>query len=52
MELYPDMAPNTVANFIKLANNGYYNGLNFHRTIPDFMIQGGSKMEMEQAHQN
>ena len=43
MELYPDMAPNTVANFIKLANNGYYNGLNFHRTIPDFMIQGGSK---------
>ena len=43
IELYPDMAPNTVANFIKLANNGYYNGLNFHRTIPDFMIQGGSK---------
>lgn len=43
IELYPEMAPNTVANFIKLANNGYYNGLNFHRTIPDFMIQGGSK---------
>lgn len=43
VELYPDMASNTVANFIRLANNGYYNGLTFHRTIPDFMIQGGSK---------
>ncbi len=43
IELYPDMAPNTVANFIKLANRGYYNGLTFHRTIPDFMIQGGDK---------
>lgn len=41
MELYPDMAPNTVANFIALANRGFYNGLTFHRTIPDFMIQGG-----------
>lgn len=40
-ELYPDQAPNTVANFIKLANNGFYNGLTFHRTIPNFMIQGG-----------
>lgn len=43
IELYPDMAPNTVANFINLANRGYYNGLTFHRTIPDFMIQGGDK---------
>lgn len=43
MELYPDMAPNTVANFIRLANRGFYNGLTFHRTIPDFMIQGGDK---------
>lgn len=43
IELYPDMAPNTVANFISLANRGYYNGLTFHRTIPDFMIQGGDK---------
>lgn len=42
-ELYPDQAPNTVANFIKLANRGFYNGLTFHRTIPDFMIQGGDK---------
>jgi len=40
-ELYPDQAPNTVANFIKLANNGFYDGLTFHRTIPNFMIQGG-----------
>lgn len=43
IELYPDQAPETVANFIKLANNGFYNGLTFHRTIPDFMIQGGDK---------
>ncbi len=41
IELYPDKAPNTVANFITLANRGFYNGLTFHRTIPDFMIQGG-----------
>ena len=40
-ELYPEYAPNTVANFIKLAQNGFYNGTTFHRTIPDFMIQGG-----------
>ena len=41
VELYPEYAPNTVANFIALANNGFYDGLTFHRTIPDFMIQGG-----------
>lgn len=41
VELYPDMAPNTVTNFIKLANNEFYDGLTFHRTIPNFMIQGG-----------
>ena len=41
VELYPDKAPNTVANFIALANNGFYNDLTFHRTIPEFMIQGG-----------
>lgn len=40
MELYPDMAPNTVKNFIKLINNGYYNGLTFHR-IEESLIQGG-----------
>lgn len=41
IELYPEMAPNTVANFIRLANRGFYDGLTFHRTIPNFMIQGG-----------
>ena len=41
IELYPDKAPNTVKNFIKLANNGFYNGLKFHRVVKDFMIQGG-----------
>ena len=41
VELYPNYAPETVANFIALANNGFYDGLTFHRTIPDFMIQGG-----------
>lgn len=40
-ELYPHIAPNTVNNFIYLANNGFYNGLTFHRVIKDFMIQGG-----------
>ena len=40
-ELYPDIAPITVENFIKLASSGFYNGLTFHRVIPGFMIQGG-----------
>ncbi len=40
-ELYPEIAPNTVNNFISLVNKGYYNGLIFHRVIPGFMIQGG-----------
>lgn len=43
VELYPDKAPNTVANFIRLANRGFYNGSTFHRTVPDFVIQGGAK---------
>lgn len=43
IELYPDKAPNTVANFIRLANRGYYNNTTFHRTMPNFVIQGGSK---------
>lgn len=42
MELYPDMAPNTVKNFIKLINEGYYNGLTFHR-VEESLIQGGDK---------
>ncbi len=40
-ELYPDKAPQSVYNFISLCNQGYYNGLIFHRFIPGFMIQGG-----------
>lgn len=40
-ELYPDKAPKTVANFEKLANDGFYDGVIFHRVIPGFMIQGG-----------
>ncbi len=40
-ELYPEKAPNTVNNYIALANSGYYDGLIFHRVIPGFMIQGG-----------
>lgn len=41
VELYPEIAPNTVNNFISLANKGFYNNLKFHRIIKDFMIQGG-----------
>ena len=40
-ELYPDIAPITVENFLKLVNDGFYDGLIFHRVIPGFMIQGG-----------
>ena len=41
LELYPDKAPLTVANFVNLARRGFYDGLDFHRVIADFMIQGG-----------
>ena len=41
LELYPGEAPKTVENFTKLASDGFYDGLSFHRVIPDFMIQGG-----------
>ena len=40
-ELYPDIAPISVANFVELANKGFYDGVIFHRVIPGFMIQGG-----------
>lgn len=43
IELYPDVAPETVTNFIALANRGFYDGLTFHRIVKDFMIQGGDK---------
>ncbi len=42
-ELYPEYAPETVANFVTLANRGFYDGLTFHRIVSDFMIQGGDK---------
>lgn len=41
VRFFEEDAPNTVANFVKLAKSGFYNGLNFHRVIPDFVIQGG-----------
>ena len=40
-DLYDEEAPNTVENFAKLANDGYYDGIKFHRVIPDFVLQGG-----------
>jgi peptidyl-prolyl cis-trans isomerase B (cyclophilin B) len=41
IQLFPEQAPKTVQNFVELSKNGYYNGVIFHRVIPDFMIQGG-----------
>ena len=41
LDLYADSTPMTVANFVNLASRGFYNGLKFHRVIPNFMIQGG-----------
>lgn len=41
LELFPDKTPKTVANFVNLCQRGFYDGLTFHRVIPDFMIQGG-----------
>lgn len=43
IELYPDVAPNTVKHFVSKIQEGFYDGLTFHRTIPEFMIQGGDK---------
>ena len=44
LELFPDVAPNHVKNFLDLANKGFYDGLTFHRVIPRFMIQGGDPL--------
>ena len=41
IELYPEYAPNTVANFVSLIESGFYDGLTFHRLVPDFVLQGG-----------
>lgn len=49
VKFYTDDAPNTVANFIKLAKEGYYNGLAFHRVIPDFVIQGGCPLSKDMS---
>ena len=46
-ELYPQVAPNTVNNFITLVQDGFYNGLIFHRVIRDFMIQGGCRFSKD-----
>ena len=43
-ELYPDVAPKSVANFVKLAESGFYDGLTFHRIVPGFVIQGGDPL--------
>ena len=45
-ELYPELAPNTVNNFVSLINKGFYDGVIFHRVIPGFMIQGGDPKGM------
>ncbi|HKK69318.1 MAG TPA: peptidylprolyl isomerase [Bacteroidales bacterium] len=50
VEFYEKDAPNTVDNFIKLAKDGFYNGLRFHRVIPDFVIQGGCPFSKEPNH--
>ena len=50
IEFFVEDAPNTVANFVKLAKEGYYDGLTFHRVLPDFVIQGGCPYTREGVH--
>ncbi len=52
LELYEDQAPNTVANFISLADSGYYDGIRFHRVLPKFMAQGGDPNSRDGAEGN
>jgi len=47
VELYPSDAPKTVENFEKLANEGFYDGVKFHRVIPDFVVQGGDPLSRD-----
>jgi peptidyl-prolyl cis-trans isomerase B (cyclophilin B) len=49
-DLFDKEAPNTVANFEKLANSGFYDGVKFHRVIPDFVVQGGDPYSKGGAH--
>ncbi|MCK9344578.1 MAG: peptidylprolyl isomerase [Candidatus Pacebacteria bacterium] len=51
IELFADTKPNTVANFVKLANEGFYNGTRFHRVIKGFMIQGGDPLSKDMTKQ-
>lgn len=51
IEFFPDKAPNTVANFIKLAQSGFYDGVKFHRVIKGFMIQGGDPLTKDDSAQ-
>jgi len=50
VKFYEEDAPNTVANFVKLANEGFYNDLAFHRVIPDFVIQGGCPLSKDMSN--
>ncbi|HNZ44725.1 MAG TPA: peptidylprolyl isomerase [Candidatus Syntrophosphaera thermopropionivorans] len=52
LELWPDMAPKTVDNFVKLSKEGFYDGTYFHRVIPDFMIQGGDPNTKDKDRSN
>lgn len=52
LELWPDMAPKTVENFVKLSNDGFYENTYFHRVIPDFMIQGGDPNTKDEDRSN